>query len=101
MFGSLIFGVYDGSRFTPNDLVFTMTGDNLRDIVVTTRSTTSTTPSGNTTLMSSPEFAFIDFAVPEIWLPVKVCNSLSEHSVSHLTQLSDYTSSTTPRIRIS
>jgi hypothetical protein len=34
IFGSLIFGGYDASRFTPNDLVFTMTGGNLRDIVL-------------------------------------------------------------------
>lgn len=35
VFGSLIFGGLDKSRFTENDVVFTMTGDNLRGIVVT------------------------------------------------------------------
>jgi hypothetical protein len=78
VFGSLIFGGYDASRFTPNDVVFTMTGDNLRDIVLTIRSITATTASGNTTLMSTPEFAFIDSVVPELWLPVEVCQQFEK-----------------------
>jgi hypothetical protein len=73
VFGSLIFGGYDASRFVSNDVLFTMTGDNLRDIVLTIRSITATTATGNTTLMSTPEFAFIDSVVPELWLPVEVC----------------------------
>ncbi|CZR66087.1 uncharacterized protein PAC_15988 [Phialocephala subalpina] len=78
IFGELIFGGYDASRFTPNDVIFTMTGDNLRDIVVTVRSITSTTSSGNTSLMSTPEFAFIDSSVPELWLPTAVCQAFEE-----------------------
>lgn len=78
VFGSLIFGGYDASRFTPNDVVFTMTGDNLRDIVPTIRSMTATTASGNTTLMSTPEFVFIDSTVPELWLPVDVCQQFEK-----------------------
>lgn len=78
VFGSLIFGGYDASRFIPNDVIFTMTGDNLRDIVVTIRSITSTTTTGNTTLMSTPEFAFIDSTVPELWLPTEVCKEFEK-----------------------
>lgn len=78
VFGSLIFGGYDASRFTPNGVVFTMAGDNLRDIVLTIRSITATTASGNTTLMSTPEFAFIDSVVPELWLPVEVCQQFEK-----------------------
>ncbi|TVY60741.1 Candidapepsin-8 [Lachnellula suecica] len=78
VFGSLIFGGYDASKFTPNDVIFNMTGDNLRDIVVTIRSITSTTASGNTTLMSDPEFAFIDSTVPELWLPTEVCQQFEK-----------------------
>jgi len=78
VFGNLIFGGYDASRFTPNDVIFTMTEDNLRDIVVTIRSITSTTSSGNTSLMSTSEFAFIDSAVPELWLPVEVCQQFEK-----------------------
>lgn len=78
VFGSLIFGGYDVARFTPNDLRFSMTGDNLRDIVVTVRGITSTTAGGNTTLMSSPEFAFIDSTLPELYLPAAVCSEFEK-----------------------
>lgn len=78
VYGSLIFGGYDASRFTPNNVTFTMTGDNLRDIVVTVRSITSTTASGNTTLMSTPEFVFIDSTVPELWLPTETCKEFEK-----------------------
>ena len=78
VFGELIFGGYDAARFMPNDVVFTMTEDNLRDIVVTIRSITATTSSGNTTLMSTPEFAFIDSVVPELWLPIDVCQQFEK-----------------------
>jgi Eukaryotic aspartyl protease len=78
VFGSLIFGGYDASRFTPNDVVFTMTGDNLRDIVLYVVSITSTTAKGNTTLMSTPEKVFIDSTVVDFWLPVSVCQAFEK-----------------------
>lgn len=73
VFGSLILGGYDTSRFKRNDVTFTMTGDNLRDLVVTVRSIKSTTNGQDTSLMSTPEFIFIDSTVPELWLPISVC----------------------------
>lgn len=78
VFGSLVFGGYDVARFVPNVLRFSMTGDNLRDIVVTVRSITSTTAAGNTTLMGSPEFAFIDSTLPELYLPAAVCTEFEK-----------------------
>lgn len=78
IFGSLIFGGYDASRFTPNDVVFTMTGDNLRDIVLYVRTVISTTSSGNTTLSSTPFQAFIDSSVPDFWFPVSVCQEFEK-----------------------
>lgn len=78
VFGSLIFGGYDASKFTPNHIRFSMASDNLRDLVVTVRSITSTTTSGNTTLMSEPIFAFIDSAVPDFYLPVSVCQQFEK-----------------------
>ncbi|KAK0125475.1 hypothetical protein ONS96_009313 [Cadophora gregata f. sp. sojae] len=78
VFGSLIFGGYDASRFTPNPIRFSMASDNLRDLVVTVRSITSTTSGGNTTLMSDPIFAFIDSAVPDFYLPVSVCQQFEK-----------------------
>ncbi len=78
IFGSLIFGGYDASRFTPNDVVFTMTGDNLRDIVLYVRTVTSTTSSGTTTLSSTPFKAFIDSTVVDFWFPVSVCQAFEK-----------------------
>ncbi|KAH6724237.1 aspartic peptidase domain-containing protein [Leptodontidium sp. MPI-SDFR-AT-0119] len=78
IFGSLIFGGYDASKFTPNSIRFSMASDNLRDLVVTIRSITSTTSAGNTTLMSTPIFAFIDSAVPDFYLPVSVCKQFEK-----------------------
>jgi hypothetical protein len=78
IFGSLIFGGYDAARFTPNDVVFTMTGDNLRDIVLYVRTVTSTTSSGNTTLSSTPFEAFIDSSVADFWFPVSVCQEFEK-----------------------
>lgn len=78
VFGSLIFGGYDASKFSPNPIRFTMASDNLRDLVVTVRSITSTTAEGNTTLMSDPIFAFIDSAVPDFYLPVSACQQFEK-----------------------
>lgn len=78
VFGQVIFGGYDLSRFVPNDMSFTMTGDNLRDIVLTIRSITSTTSSGSTQLMSAPESAFIDSTVTDLWLPAIVCGEFEQ-----------------------
>ncbi|KAL2075540.1 hypothetical protein VTL71DRAFT_483 [Oculimacula yallundae] len=78
VFGSLIFGGYDASKFTPNSIRFSMASDNLRDLVVTVRSITSTTSAGNTTLMPAPIFAFIDSAVPDFYFPVSVCQQFEK-----------------------
>lgn len=78
VFGSLIFGGYDASKFTPNPILFSMASDNLRDIVVTVRSITSSTSSSNTSLMSTPIFAYIDSAVSELYLPVAVCQQFEK-----------------------
>lgn len=78
VFGSLIFGGYDASKFTPNPIRFTMAPDNLRDLVVTVRSVTSTTSSGNTTILSDPIFAYIDSAVPEFYLPASACQAFEK-----------------------
>lgn len=78
VFGSLIFGGYDESRFTPNNVIFTMAPDNLRDLVVTIRSITSNSSSGVLEFMSTPQFAFIDSSVPELWLPKEVCDAFAQ-----------------------
>lgn len=78
VFGSLIFGGYDASRFTPNNLTFDMAPDNERDIVFSLQTITSSTSSGNTTLMSTPELMYIDSSVPELWLPTEVCEEFEK-----------------------
>lgn len=81
VFGQLIFGGYDKSRFEENDVIFTMSGDNLRDILVTIRSISSTTEGGEATeLMGEAEadFFYIDSSIPDLWLPVSVCEKFEE-----------------------
>jgi len=78
IFGSLIFGGYDASRFVPNNVRFNMNADNSIDLTVNIRSMVATTPTGNTTLLSSPVFAFIDSTVPEFWLPTSVCKEFEK-----------------------
>ena len=74
VFGSLIFGGYDASRFTPNSLSFTFATDVTRDLVVGVQSIVSTDSAGTvTTLMSEGIFAFIDSTLPYMWLPESFC----------------------------
>jgi hypothetical protein len=71
-YAQLIFGGYDSSRFTPNSASFTLNDDIDRDIVVAIQSITY---SGTTqsTLLSTPTFAFIESTDPNIWLPEAAC----------------------------
>ena len=78
IYGSLIFGGYDASRFIPNDVRFNMNADNSIDLTVNIRSIISTTATGNITLLSSPVFAFIDSTIPELWLPTSVCKEFEK-----------------------
>jgi len=78
IFGSLIFGGYDASRFVPNNVRFNMNEDNSIDLTVNIRSIVSTTATGNTTLLSAPVFAFIDSTIPELWLPTSVCKEFEK-----------------------
>ena len=76
-YAQLIFGGYDSSRFTPNSASFTLNEDINRDIVVAIQSITY---SGTTqsTLLSTPTFAFIESTDPNIWLPETACNAFEE-----------------------
>jgi hypothetical protein len=71
-YAQLIFGGYDASRFVPNSASFTLNEDIDRDIVVAIQSITY---SGTTqsTLLSTPAFAFIESTDPNIWLPEAAC----------------------------
>lgn len=73
----MIFGGYDTSRFTPNAATFTLAGDIDRDIVVAIQSITF---SGTTqsSLLSSPIFAFIESTDTNLWLPAAACQSFEK-----------------------
>jgi hypothetical protein len=77
-YAQLIFGGYDSSRFTPNSASFTLAGDIDRDIVVGIQSITY---SGTTqsTLLTTPKYAFIESTDPNIWLPKDACQAF-EHA---------------------
>ncbi|KAL1894888.1 hypothetical protein Sste5346_005575 [Sporothrix stenoceras] len=75
VYGQLIFGGYDTSRFVPNGVSFTMAGDVSRDLVVALQSITySGSSSGESqSLLSAPIYIFIDSTDPFLWLPADAC----------------------------
>jgi hypothetical protein len=73
IFGSLTLGGYDTSRFTRNSLSFPMGQDISRDLLVAIQDVTCTTT--NTSLLSSPIYAYIDSLVSHIWLPLAACQA--------------------------
>lgn len=83
VFGSLVLGGYDASRFTrPSgsspDLTFPFYTDIARDLLVGISSieTSNTTSSkSSTTLLKDGIFAFIDSTIPHLWLPESVCEA--------------------------
>lgn len=77
--GTLTLGGYDASRFTPNDVDFTLATDVSRDLVVGVQSirfSDSQTPSEE--LLPEGIFAFIDSTVPHIWLPLNSCKAFEK-----------------------
>ncbi|KAH0562683.1 hypothetical protein GP486_002640 [Trichoglossum hirsutum] len=85
IYGSLTFGGYDASRFTPNNMTFSFGYDTSRDLLIGIRdiSTNTTANSSKTTpppppLLPSPINAFIDTTVPDIWLPVSACQQFEQ-----------------------
>ncbi|PGH26421.1 hypothetical protein AJ80_01919 [Polytolypa hystricis UAMH7299] len=77
--GSLVFGGYDSSRFTPNDLTIHMSPDSSRDLIVGLQSITTRDADGKeTTLMSSGIFSFVDSTLPYIWLPREACDAFEK-----------------------
>jgi hypothetical protein len=75
--GSLVFGGYDSSRFTPNSLTIPMSPDVSRDLVVGVQSISMANSSHPQTslLPSGGIFAFIDSTLPYIWLPLDACQA--------------------------
>ena len=72
--GSLVFGGYDASRFTANNISFGFANDNSRDLVVGIQSITSDDRTIEpVNLLPNAVLAFIDSTVSHIWLPLESC----------------------------
>jgi hypothetical protein len=72
--GSLTFGGYDKSRFTPNNVSFSFAADDSKPLTLGLQLIESTnTFQGLMSLLPQGILTFIDSTVPEIWLPVEAC----------------------------
>jgi len=80
VYGSLILGGYDTSRFEPNNVSFTFNDTNSRDLTVNIGTIILTTDNTTTSLASSGESipAFVDSTTPYIYLPLNVCQQFEE-----------------------
>ena len=78
--GSLTFGGYDASRFTPSNVSFKFAEDNSRDLVVGVQSiifngrpNSPTSHINSTSLLLNAILSFVDATVSHIWLPLESC----------------------------
>lgn len=81
VFGSLILGGYDSTRFTPNanDFSFTFSSDSSKLLTVGVESIMATnTLKGTFSLSSSSHFSVIDSTVAQLWLPRDICAQFEE-----------------------
>jgi hypothetical protein len=76
-YAQLIFGGYDSSRFLSNSATFSLAGDINRDIVVAIQSITFSGTT-QTSLLSSPVFAFIESTDANIWLPASAVEAFEK-----------------------
>lgn len=74
--GSLIIGGYDASKFTPNNVSWSFSEQDERDLTVSLEGITmsSKTTSATSDLLSEEIPIFLDSTVPYIWLPSEACN---------------------------
>lgn len=81
VFGSLILGGYDSTRFTPNanDFSFTFSSDPSKLLTVGVESIMATnTLKGTFSLSSGSHFSVIDSTVAQLWLPTDICTQFEE-----------------------
>ncbi|KAJ4373945.1 hypothetical protein N0V83_002684 [Neocucurbitaria cava] len=80
VFGSLVLGGYDSTRFEPNNLTFAFGADISLDFqVAIQRITANNTNDG---MLTTPVISYISTLVPDIWLPTEACNAFQ--SAFHL-----------------
>ena len=77
VYGQLILGGYDRSRFRENSVSFSMAEDLTRDLVVGLHSI-SVSGSTTATILSDPIDIFIDSTDPNLWLPAEACDAFEE-----------------------
>lgn len=76
IFGSLVLGGYDTTRFTPNSVAFPFGADISLDFQVAIQSVTSNMT--DIPLLGTGIIAYIDTLVAEIWLPTRTCQLFEE-----------------------
>jgi hypothetical protein len=80
VFGNLVLGGYDATRFIPNinDFSFTFSQDPSRLLTIGVDSILATnTLQGTSSLTSGAHFSVIDSTVPHLWLPEDVCEQFA------------------------
>lgn len=80
VYGSLVLGGYDLSRFESNALSFAINETNPRNLQVNIGTMFLTTNNFTTELSTSNESisAFIDSTTPYVWLPLNICQQFEE-----------------------
>lgn len=76
--GSLTLGGYDDSLYEPNDLTFNFYFDQTRDLTVGLQAITSTTSSGNTSLLPTPGLYLIDSTISYNYLAQDACEAFEK-----------------------
>jgi hypothetical protein len=77
VFGSLVLGGYDSSRFVPNNVTFAFAADFSRDLTVYLQSVSYDTI-GSSPLLTENIPIFINSMVTHLWLPIDVCQKFEE-----------------------
>ena len=81
VFGSLVLGGYDSTRFTPNtnDISFAFSTDPSRLLTIGVESVMATnTLKGTFSLSSGSHFSVVDSTVSHLWLPTDICNQFED-----------------------
>ena len=77
VFGSLVLGGYDTSRFVANNVTFAFAADFSRDLTVYLQSVSYDTI-GSSPLLTESIPIFINSMVTHLWLPIDVCQRFEE-----------------------
>lgn len=89
VFGSLVLGGYDSTRFEPNNVSFPFGSDISLDFQVAIQRVTVNGTSGD--LLSTPIVSYISTLIPDIYLPVGVCSEFAKaFGLSYDTDTLDY-----------